>query len=140
MSPDEFRRHGHQAVDWIADYLAQPERYPVLPRIEPGQVAAALPPSGPERGESIEAIFGDFASHIVPGITHWNNPAFMAYFASSATGPGILGEMLAAGLNANAMLWKTSPAATELEQVTLSWLRQWLGLPDPLFGIIFDTA
>jgi aromatic-L-amino-acid decarboxylase len=140
MPPDEFRRHGHQVVDWIADYLADPGRYPVLPRIEPGEVSGALPLSGPEQGEPMDAIFLDFTQHIAPAITHWNNPAFMGYFPSSATAPGILAEMLAAGLNANAMLWKTSPAATELEQVTLAWLRQWLGLPHPLFGIIFDTA
>jgi aromatic-L-amino-acid decarboxylase len=140
MSPDEFRRHGHGLVDWIADYLAHPERYPVLPKIEPGALSGALPPSGPEQAEPMDAILKDFENLIVPAITHWNNPGFMGYFAVSATGPGILGEMLAAALNANGMLWKTSPAVTELEQVTLAWLREWLGLPDPLFGIIFDTA
>jgi len=140
MSPEEFRLHGHQVVDWIADYLAHPERYPVLPRVEPGELANALPRSGPEQGQPMEAILKDFEARIVPAITHWNSPGFMGYFASTATGPGILGELLAAAINANGMLWKTSPALTELEQVTLSWLRQWLGLPDPLFGVIFDTA
>ena len=86
------------------------------------------------------AILADFRNLIVPGITHWNHPRFFAYFSISASGPGILGEMLAAALNVNHMLWKTSPAATELEQVTLGWLRQWLGLPDDFFGIIHDTA
>ena len=117
-----------------------PKRYPVLSKIEPGELVDALPRSGPEQAEPMEAILKDFEDRIVPAITHWNNPGFMGYFAVTATGPGILGEMLAAALNANGMLWKTSPAVTELEQVTLAWLRQWLGLPDPLFGVIFDTA
>ena len=140
MSPEEFRRHGHQVVDWIADYLAHPENFPVLPKIKPGELTDALPRSGPERGEPMEAILEDFKSQIVPAVTHWNHPGFMGYFSISATGPGILGEMLAAALNANGMLWQTSPAVTELEQVSLEWLREWLGLPDPLFGITFDTA
>src|SRR5260370_27971559 len=88
----------------------------------------------------MQAILDDFETQIVPAITHWNHPGFTGYFSTTATGPGILGEMLTAALNANGMLWKTSPAVTELEQVTLEWLRQWLGLPDPLFGVIFDTA
>jgi aromatic-L-amino-acid decarboxylase len=140
MSPEEFRRHGHQVVDWIADYLGAPERHPVLPCVQPGDLTDALPHSGPEQPEPMQAILDDFESQIVPAMTHWNHPGFMGYFAVTATGPGILGEMLAAALNANGMLWKTSPAVTELEQVTLSWLREWLGLPDPLFGMIFDTA
>lgn len=140
MSPKEFRRFGHEAVDWIADYLAHPECHPVLPRIEPGHLLDALPPSGPEQGEPMERLLEDFRRQIVPAITHWNHPGFMAYFANTAPGPGIIAELLAASLNANAMLWKTSPAATELEQVALDWLRQWMGLPDGLFGIIYDTA
>src|SRR6266567_2328229 len=140
MSPEEFRRHGHEVVDWIADYLAHPERYPVAPKLAPGELSGALPRSGPEQGEPMETILKNFENQIVPAITHWNSPGFMGYFATTATGPGILGEMLAAALNPNGMLWKTSPAVTELEQVTLDWLRQWLGLPDPQFGVIFDTA
>jgi aromatic-L-amino-acid/L-tryptophan decarboxylase len=140
MLPEEFRRHGHQFVDWIADYLAHPEKFPVLPKIKPGELTDALPRSGLERGEPMEAIFEDFKYQIVPAVTHWNHPGFMGYFSTSATGPGILGEMLAAALNANGMLWQTSPAVTELEQVSLAWLSEWLGLPDPLFGITFDTA
>ena len=140
MSPEEFRRCAHESVDWIADYLSHPERYPVLPRIEPGQLADALPPSGPELGEPMDRLFEDFQRLIVPAIPHWNHPGFMAYFANTAPGPGIVAELLAAALNAIAMLWKTSPAATELEQVVLDWLRQWMGLPDGLFGIIYDTA
>lgn len=140
MSPEEFRLSGHEVVDWIADYLADPARYPVLPKLSPGALAAVLPSAGPEEGETIQAVLEDFRSQIVPATTHWNHPGFLAYFATSASAPGILGEMLAAALNVNGMLWKTSPAATELEQVTLSWLRQWLGLPDDFFGIIYDTA
>jgi len=124
----------------MADYLAHAERYPVLPRVQPGELIDALPRCGPERGEPMSAILEDFRSKIVPAATHWNHPGFMAYFATSASGPGILGEMLAATLNMNGMLWKTSPAMVELEQVTLEWLRRWMGLPDGLFGIIFDTA
>ncbi|MBI1789804.1 MAG: amino acid decarboxylase [Acidobacteria bacterium] len=140
MPPEEFRRYGHQVVDWIADYLAHPERYPVLPDVQPGALLDALPRAAPEQGEPMEAILDDFRRLIVPSITHWNHPGFLAYFATTATPPGILAEMLAAALNVNGMLWKSSPAATELEQVTLGWLRDWLGLPVDNFGIIFDTA
>jgi aromatic-L-amino-acid decarboxylase len=140
MSPDEFRKAGHQVVDWLADYLSNPGAYPVLSRNRPGQLIDALPPSGPEGGEDWEHIFQDFQRHVVPAVTHWNHPGFMAYFANTASPPGILGEMLAAGLNANGLLWKSSPAVTELEQVALSWLRQWMGLADDWFGVIHDTA
>lgn len=140
MSPEEFRRAGHQVVDWMAGYMAHPERYPVMARVKPGALVEALPNGGPEEGESIDAILKDFHHLILPGITHWNHPGFMAYFATSASGPGILAEMLAAVLNVNGMLWKTSPAVTELEEVTLGWLRQWMGLPDDFFGMIHDTA
>ena len=140
MTPEEFRRFGYQAVDWIADYIAHPEKYPVLPRMQPGDLIDALPPAGPERGEPMETVMADFERLIVPATTHWNHPGFMAYFAISASAPGILGEMLTAALNVNGMLWKSSPAVTELEQVTLSWLRQWQGLPADWFGIIYDTA
>lgn len=140
MSPDEFRKAGHQVVDWLADYLSDPGKFPVLSRNRPGELIDALPPSGPESGEDWETIFQDFERHVVPAVTHWNHPGFMAYFANTASPPGILGEMLAAGLNTNGILWKSSPAVTELEQVALSWLRQWIGLSDEWFGIIHDTA
>ena len=140
MTPEEFRRHGHQAVDWIADYLARPERYPVLAQVAPGQLTDALPAAGPECGEPMETILADFERLIVPAVTHWNHPGFMAYFAISASEPGIIGEMLAAALNLNGMLWKSAPAVTELEQVVLRWLRQWTGLPEDWFGCIYDTA
>ena len=140
MSPAEFRKHGYAVIDWIADYLAAPEKWPVLPAVRPGDVRRNLPKSPPERAESMEEILGDFQRLIVPAITHWNHPAFMAYFANSATAAGVLGETLTAALNVNAMLWRTSPAATELEQLTMDWLRQMLGLPEDFFGVIGDTA
>ena len=140
MQPSEFRKHGHAVIDWIADYLENPEQWPVLPDVRPGDVRNSLPQSPPEHGESMDAVLDDFRKLIVPGITHWNHPAFMAYFANSSTGAGVLGETLTAALNVNAMLWRTSPAATELELLTLDWLRQMLGLPDKFLGIIGDTA
>jgi aromatic-L-amino-acid decarboxylase len=140
MTPEEFRRFGYQAIDWIADYLEHADRYPVLPPIKPGELTDALPNSGPEQGEPMEAILADFNRLIVPAMTHWNHPGFMAYFANSASPAGIIGELLTAALNGNGMLWKTSPAVTELEQVALRWLRQWSGLPEHWFGLIYDTA
>jgi aromatic-L-amino-acid decarboxylase len=137
---DDFRRAGHEVVDWIADYLENSRQYPVLPRMKPGDLIDCLPRSAPEHGEPLAKILEDFHKLILPAVTHWNHPRFMAYFAVSASGPGILGEMLAAAINANGMLWKTSPAGTELEVVTLDWLREWLGLPEQFFGIIYDTA
>ncbi len=140
MNPDEFRKYGHQLVDWLAEYQTNPERYPVLTRNTPGALVDALPGSGPEQPESMDRILADFEEKVIPAITHWNHPGFMAYFSTSAAGPGILAEFLAAGLNANGILWQTSPAVTELEQVTLNWLRQWMGMGDDWFGIVFDTA
>ncbi len=140
MSPEEFRRYGHEAIDWIAEFLAHPECHPVLPRVQPGELIDALPAAGPEKGEPMPAILEDFRKLVVPAMTHWNHPGFMAYFANTAPGPGILGELLAAALNSNGMLWKTSPAVTELEQVALGWLRRWIGLPEEFFGLVYDTA
>ena len=140
MAPDEFRRHGHALVDWIASYLSQDERYPVLSRAAPGEVRGRLPSAPPQEGDSFEAIFADFERHLLPGVTHWNHPGFFAYFAISASGPGVLAELLTAALNVQAMLWRTSPAATELEEVALGWLRQLLGLPATFEGVIYDTA
>ena len=140
MAPDEFRRHGHALVDWIASYLSQAERYPVLSRAAPGEVRGRLPAAPPQEGDSFEAIFADFERHLLPGVTHWNHPGFFAYFAISASGPGVLAELLTAALNVQAMLWRTSPAATELEEVALGWLRQLLGLPAAFEGVIYDTA
>lgn len=140
LSPDEFRAAAHAAVDWIADYLEHAGQYPVRSRVQPGDIRQALPAAPPIRGEPLDAMLRDFHTTILPGITHWNHPAFFAYFANSGSYPGILGELLAAGLNANGMLWVTSPAVTELEQVSLDWLRQLMGLGEGWFGEITDTA
>jgi aromatic-L-amino-acid decarboxylase len=140
MDPEAFRKEAHRIADWIADYFAAPDRYPVLSRVRPGEIRAALPSSAPEHGESFDAIFSDFERVIMPGITHWNHPGFFAYFAISGSAPGVLAEFLSAALNVQAMLWRTSPAATELEEVTLAWLRQLIGLPDSFDGVIYDTA
>jgi aromatic-L-amino-acid decarboxylase len=140
MPEAEFVEHGRRVVEWVAEYLARPERYPVLAQTEPGAIRRRLPDAPPRRGEGMDAILGDFDRTIIPGITHWNHPSFFAYFAITGSAPGILGELLSAALNVNGMLWKTSPAATELEEVVMDWLRQMLGLPEGLFGIIMDTA
>ena len=140
MDPAEFRRNGHALVEWIAEYLSNSERYPVLPRVAPGDVRDALPDSPPESGESFEAIFEDFERILVPALTHWNHPGFFAYFPATTSASGVLAEFLSAALNQQAMLWKTSPAATELEEVSLGWLRRLLGLPDAFDGVIYDTA
>jgi aromatic-L-amino-acid decarboxylase len=136
----DFREQAHRLADWIADYLEDPERFAVLSRVRPGDIRRELPSSAPEQGESFDAIFADFERVIMPGITHWNHPGFFAYFAISSSAPGVLAEFLSAALNQQAMLWRTSPAATELEEVTLAWLRRLVGLPDAFEGVIYDTA
>jgi aromatic-L-amino-acid decarboxylase len=136
----EFREAGHRIVDWVADYLDNVDRHDVLARVAPGDVERSLPTSPRDDGRPYDALLADFESKILPGITHWNHPAFFAYFSITGSQAGILAELLTAALNANGMLWKTSPSLTELETVTLRWLREALGLPDGLFGIINDTA
>lgn len=140
MDPEAFRREAHRIADWIADYFADPERYPVMSQARPGEIRGALPAAAPETGEPFDDIFSDFERVILPGITHWNHPSFFAYFAISGSAPGVLAEFLSAALNVQAMLWRTSPAATELEEVTLAWLRRLIGLPDAFEGVIYDTA
>jgi aromatic-L-amino-acid decarboxylase len=140
MPPEEFRRYGHQLIDWLADFIANLDAHPVSPAIKPGELRAQLPHAPPQVGEPMREILADVDRLIMPAMTHWNHPEFFAYFVSSGSGPGILAEMLSATLNPNAMLWKSCPAATELEQVTLAWLRQMLGLPQEFWGIIYDTA
>jgi aromatic-L-amino-acid/L-tryptophan decarboxylase len=140
MPPEEFRRSGREVVDWIADYLGNIRDLPVLPDRQPGDLRRALPVAGPEAGEPIENILDDFRSMVVPANTHWNHPRFHAYFSVSASGPGILAEALTAALNVNGMVWKSSPACTELELTVCDWVRQWLGLPREFFGTIYDTA
>src|SRR6266545_1921015 len=140
MSKEEFRRFGHELIDWIAEYLEHIEDLPVLAQIEPGDLKAQLPTSAPEQGESMEAIVADLDRLIVPALTHWSHPSFFAYFATSTSAPGIFGELLSAAFDVKAMLWRTSPASTELEEVTLDWLRQMMGLDAGMTGIIYDTA
>src|SRR5712664_1859490 len=140
MSKEDFRRFGHQLIDWISDYFEQIEGLPVLSQIEPGELKAQLPTSPPDKGESMAAILADVDRLIVPALTHWVHPSFFAYFATSTSAPGIFGELLAAAFDNKAMLWRTSPASTELEEVTLDWLRQMMGLDPGLTGIIYDTA
>ncbi len=140
MNPEEFRKYGKEVVDWIADYLKDAEKYPVFPSVQPGDIKKQLPAFPPSSSENMEMILKDFDRIILPGITHWNHPDFFAYFANSASAAGILGEMLATALNVNGMLWRTSPAATELEELVTDWMRQMLGLPTEFKGIINDTA
>jgi len=140
LSRDELVEQGRSVLDWIAEYLEHPEQYPVLSQAKPGEILASLPPSPPREAEPLERILADFETKIIPGITHWNHPAFFGYFATSSSVPAILAEMLVATLDVKAMLWKTSPAATELEQLVTDWLRQMLGLNDGWFGITTDTA
>jgi aromatic-L-amino-acid decarboxylase len=137
---EDFRRAAHEAVEWVASYLENTRQYPVLPKVKPGDLTDALPHSGPERGESFDRIMKDFDQVIVPAVTHWNHPGFFGYFPSAASTPAIIAEMLAAVLNSNGIHWLSSPATVELEQVTLGWLREWMGLPENYFGIIYDTA
>jgi aromatic-L-amino-acid/L-tryptophan decarboxylase len=137
---EDFRRAGHEVIDWIAHYLERGREHPVLPQVKPGELTDALPRSAPDHGEPYSAILKDFDDIILPAVTHWNHPRFMAFFPNSASPPTILAEALAAALNTNGLHWKTSPAVAELEQVALGWLRQWMGLPDDYFGIIYDTA
>src|SRR5262245_58226531 len=146
MTPDELRRYGKELVDWIADYHERVESFPVLSRVEPGDIRKRLPASAPRTGESFEAMMRDVEEIVLPGITHWQSPSFFAYFPSNSSGPSILGELLSAGLGIQGMIWATSPAATELETHVLDWLVDMLGLPEVFKseneggGVIQDTA
>src|SRR5438128_4991601 len=140
MDTEEFRRHAHAFVDWMADYLAGVEAYPVRAQVKPGEIAARLADGPPATGEPMETIFRDFQAHVIPGITHWQHPGFFAYFPANSSPPSVLAEMLTATLGAQCMLWQTSPAATELETRVLDWLRQMTGLPEGFTGVIQDSA
>src|SRR5437867_3976808 len=140
MSADEFRKWGYRFVDWVADYLGNPDRLSVLSQVKPGDIRKQLPPLPPNDPESMELVLRDLDKIIVPGVTHWNHPGFFAYFPNTGSGAGILGELLSAAFNTNGMLWRTSPAATELEEHVLDWLRQMLGMPDVFKGMVYDTA
>ena len=136
----QFRAAAHRVADMLADYLEGVEGYPVLPRLAPGDVRRALPGKPPMKAEPLSRILRDYQRLIVPNTTHWNHPGFLAYFAITGSAPGILGEALAAGLNVNAMLWRTGPAATELEELVCDWVRRMIGLPPDFRGHINDTA
>ncbi len=146
MPPEEFRRHGHALIDWIANYLEGVERYPVLAQVDPGEVRAQLPAHPPVAGEPFEAMLADVERIIMPGITHWQSPSFFAFFPANTSGPSILGELLSAGLGVQGMIWATSPACTELETHVLDWLIEMLGLPEQFHssgaggGVIQDSA
>jgi aromatic-L-amino-acid decarboxylase len=146
MTPDEFRRHGHAVVDWIADYQTRVETLPVLSRVKPGEIRASLPGAAPAQGEPFDRILADVGKLILPGITHWQSPNFYAYFPCNASGPAILGDLLSSGLGVQGMLWATSPACTELETHVLDWLVTMLDLPRKFLstesggGVVQDTA
>ena len=140
MSPDEFRRHAHALVDWMADYIEGVEDRPVMSPVAPGDVVGRLPEAPPDEGEPMEAIFRDFERVVLPGITHWQHPGFFAFFPANSSPPSVLAEMLTAALGAQCMIWQTSPAATELETRVMDWLRQMTGLPEGFAGVIQDTA
>ena len=138
--PEVFRKQLHQLVDWIADFRENISTLRVAPNDKPGAIRAAMPAEPPENGEPFEKILGDIDRLIVPGMVHWSHPMFLGYFGWTATGPGILGEIATAPLNVNAMTWRTSPAATELETLVVDWARQWMGLPEQFGGVVYDTA
>jgi aromatic-L-amino-acid/L-tryptophan decarboxylase len=140
MKAEDFRRLGHDLIDWIADYFEKIDDLPVLAAVEPGDLKAKLPSVPPAHGQPMEEIVADLDRLIVPALTHWSHPSFFAYFATSTSAPGIFGELLSAAFDNKAMLWRTSPASTELEEVVLDWLRQMMGLDSGMQGIIYDTA
>ena len=140
MNAADFRRFGYQTIDWIADYFERLEDFPVLAQIEPNWLKDNLPKTAPETGEDFTKIFNDVERLILPAVTHWNHPNFHGLFSTSTSSVGVFGEMLAAAFDMKAMLWRTSPASTELEPVVLDWLRQMMGLDAGLKGIIYDTA
>ena len=133
---EAFRPVALEAIEWIADYLANSRRYRVTADMRPGDLVDRLPAQGPEEGEPLAQLLADFQTQILPAVGHWNHPRFFNYFSSTGSVPGVLAEMLAAALNANGLNWVASPAVAELEQVALAWLRQWSGLPDDYFGQI----
>jgi len=140
MNKEDFKNYGYRFVDWVADYYEQIENYPVLSQVEPGSVREKLPINPPLKGEGLEAIFADFKRIIIPGITHWQHPSWFAYFPANVSPPSVLAELLTSGIGAQCMIWQTSPAAAELEERVLEWLRQMLGLPEGMQGVIQDTA
>lgn len=140
MDSASFRKHAHELVDWMADYMEQLTDYPVKSQVAPGEVIEQLPKAAPEQGEPFEALMRDFQNIIVPGMTHWQSPNFYAYFPANSSFPSILAEMLTATMGAQCMIWETSPAAAELEERMMEWLAQLIDLPGGFTGVIQDTA
>jgi aromatic-L-amino-acid decarboxylase len=140
MPADELEPAARAVADWITNYLTGVASYPVLAQVRPGEIRERLPLSMPEKGEGFPSMLRDFEELLLPGVTHWNHPGFFAYFSITGSAPGVLGEMLASALNVNAMVWRSSPVATELEEHALAWLRDLLGLPKAFDGTINDTA
>jgi len=140
MPAEEFKSAGYKLIDWSTNYLKNIEEFPVLPDIKPGDIKSKLPSEPPQKGEDFDSIIHDINEIILPGVTHWQHPNFMAYFASTASGPGILADIVSSTLNSNGMVWKSSPALTELEDVVLNWYKKMLNIPDKFKGIIYDTA
>jgi len=140
MHPNVFKESAYHTADWITDYLEHIDTYPVFAETKPGEVKSRLPTSPPEQPEGFNLVLSDFEKILLPGITHWKHSRFFAYFAITGSYAGVIGEMLSSALNVNAMLWRASPAATELEDTVLEWLRQMLGLPEGFEGVINDTA
>ncbi len=140
MDPADFRRLGHELVDWIADYREHIGDLPVMSRVQPGEIAAKLPAEPPARPAGLDTIAADLDDIVLPGITHWNHPGFFAYFPSNTDLSSVLADLVSSGLGVQGMSWQTSPAATEVEDVVMEWLRQMVGLPDTFTGVIHDTA
>ena len=140
MDIDEFRKHGHQLIDWMADYMDTVEKLPVCSQVEPGEISNRLKKKPPTNGEPMENIIDDFKTTILPGITHWQHPRFFAYFPANSSPPSVLAEMLTATLGAQCMLWQTSPAATEMETRMMQWLASMIDLPKKFSGVIQDSA
>jgi aromatic-L-amino-acid decarboxylase len=140
MDKEQFRKFGYEFIDWVADYLTGVENYPVMSQVTPGEIKGGIPSRPPSDGEPMDNIFTDFKEIILPGITHWQHPSWFAYFPANNSPPSILGELLTAALGAQCMIWQTSPAAAELEETVMEWLRQMLGLPEGMAGAIQDAA
>jgi aromatic-L-amino-acid decarboxylase len=140
MDKESFRRYGHQFVDWVVEYFEKIETLPVKPELKPGDVRKTLPQNPPVQGESMDTIYHDFQNIVLPGITHWQHPSWFAYFPANNSPPSVLAEILTSGIGAQCMIWQTSPAAAELEEVVMEWLRQMLGMPEGMAGVIQDTA
>lgn len=140
MDPEQFRKYGHELVDWLASYMQEVETYPVVSPAKPGEIKARISSSPPPEQEPMENILADFHELILPGMTHWQHPGWFAYFPANNSPPSVLAELLTAGLGAQCMIWQTSPAAAELEEAVMLWLRDMLGLPEEMTGCIQDTA